>query len=487
MMAQAVAVHDLLDRAAAARPECAALVTTAGEVSYGQLAAQSRAMAVELARAGVGPGDRVVLLSPNSARLVTAIYAVSRLGAVFVVLSASMKPYHLAHVLRDCEPAMVMTTAELAGLVARTGVDVAIRDIDAPVETGGAADPGVRPPARVASLIYTSGSTSMPKAVICPPDSMLFAAQAIGGRLGLLPGDTIGCFLPLAFDYGLYQLLLAAQVGCRVALGAMSDIGPGLLGRLREWHITVLPVVPTMASALLSLLERSPGAGVPVRLITNTGAHLGPGDVARLRALISGCEIALMFGLTECKRVSILRPAEIDDRPGSVGRPLDGTSCQIMRPDASAASPGEVGELVVRGPHVMAGYWRAPDISAERFRSGALWTGDLCSMDRDGYLYFHGRKDDVFKHKGFRVSAIEIEAAALDIPDVNGAVLVHAPDAEPVLIAQTTLKPVEVLAALRVRLDDHKVPSRAVTVVESLPTMANGKIDRTRARELVQS
>ncbi|MBK6015417.1 class I adenylate-forming enzyme family protein [Streptomyces sp. MBT53] len=479
-------VHDLLDLAAARDPDRTALVTAEHVRTYAGLRDDSLRLAGKLDERGVRPGDRVVLLGHNGAATVAAVHALSRLGAAFVVVAPSVRPFHLRHILADCEPVLVLADDDHRHLITETGATVPVHPLALP-------GPGPVPVVAdrteahdMAALIYTSGSTALPKAVISTHAQIRFAAGAVQERLGLLAEDVIGCFLPLAFDYGLYQAFLACAGGTTLALGRPSDVGPGLLARLRNWNVTVLPAVPSLVAALLSLGARRAGPLPALRMLTNTGAHLPQTHVTRLRELFPGLRVHLMYGLTECKRVSVLLPEELDDRPGSVGRPLEGTRCLVLDAASRPVPPGTKGELVVQGRHVMSGYWRAPELTAHRFRryegERALFTGDLCSMDEDGYLYFHGREDDIYKSRGFRVSALEVEAAALDVPGVEGAALVVPGADRPVLYTVGAPDPSEVMAGLRERLDDHKLPVRVQTVPR-LPLTSNGKVDKKTLRE----
>jgi acyl-CoA synthetase (AMP-forming)/AMP-acid ligase II len=178
------------------------------------------------------------------------------------------------------------------------------------------------------------------------------------------------------------------------------------------------------------------------------------------------------------------------NRPGAVGRPLPDTEILVVDPQGRPLPAGEVGELVVRGPHVMSGYWRAPELTTAKFRrddfgTPVLFTGDMCTLDADGYLYFVGRRDDVYKHRGFRVSGAEVEAAALDIPHVRMAALIPpVADGDALLVVDGDTTPTDVLKQLSTRLEEYKVP-RECRVLDSLPLSANGKIDRRLLAVLV--
>lgn len=483
------AVHGLLDMAAERTPGHPAITTEHHHWTYGELRSRSLATAAWLHGKGVRRGDRVVILSANSPELVSAVYAVSRAGATFVVINSETKPFQLRHILANAEPALILTGA---GVEPPADTAVSVLTLAEAAEATGPylSDwPGIS--SDPACLIYTSGSTAAPKGVVSPHRTMRFAVDAIAGRLGLRADDRIGCFLPLSFDYGLYQIFLAAQAGATLVLGDPAQVGPGLLARLSHAEVTVLPLVPSLAGMLLRLSRRA-GARLDLRTlraVTNTGARLAPETIGELIRQFPEIAVYTMFGLTECKRVSILDPADLATRPGSVGRPLPDTECLVVDEDGRPVPPGTTGELVVRGPHVMAGYWRAPEQTARRFRRVgptaelALFTGDLCAMDEDGYLYFRGRFDDVYKSRGHRVSTVEVEAAALDVPGVDEAAVVPpATDAEGArLFVVGSVEPAQVLAGLRERLEPAKVPD-AVDVLDRLPLTTNRKVDRDRLR-----
>ncbi|GAA0467648.1 long-chain-fatty-acid--CoA ligase [Paractinoplanes deccanensis] len=483
-------VHGLLDEATAEAPGRTALVTDDISWTYGELADRTRRTAAWLRERGVGRGDRVLLLAPNSAELVCACYAISRAGGVFVVVNNDTKAFQLRHIIANAEPALILTDrvqripSEAEVPCATLSEAAAAGGGEPPAWPGISSDP--------ACLIYTSGSTAAPKGVVSPHRTLRFAVDAIAGRLGLRADDRIGCLLPLSFDYGLYQVFLAARARATLVLGDPAQVGPGLTGRLERAGVTVLPLVPSLASALLRLGRRAGTGTLPrLRAVTNTGARLAPETIDELRAAFPGVAVYAMFGLTECKRVAILDPAELDRRRGSVGRPLTDTECLVVDEQGRPLPAGETGELVVRGPHVMAGYWRAPEQTARRFRpwgpaaETALFTGDLCALDEDGYLYFRGRFDDVYKSRGHRVSTLEVEAAALDIPGVAEAAVVPPDgDSDGARIFVTgTANAATVLAGLRERLEAAKVPD-GVRVLEQLPLNTNRKVDRHQLRAL---
>jgi len=480
-------LHDVLDAAAPGQPA----VRHGGVTwTYGELRDRSLGLASWLASLGVGWGDRVVVQAANHPQSAALLYATSRLGAAFTHLHPSAQPYQLRHVLADCDPALVIADQECLATVraSAAGCVYGLDELPADPISGAALAGAPARPSDPACLIYTSGSTAMPKAVVAPHAQMLFAARAIQERLRYRQDDAVFCALPLSFDYGLYQILLCGLAQAELVLSGAGDAGPALLATLVRERISVAPLVPAMAGTLARLLDRprgeQPQPGSRLRLVTTTGASMPAATLRRLRAGLPGLRAQVMFGLTECKRVSIMEPDGDLARPGSCGRPLDRTDAWAVDAGGRRLPPGETGELVVSGPHVMAGYWRAPALTESRFAVGPdgtrhLRTGDMCSFDSDGYLYFAGRIDETYKSRGLRVSAAEVEAAALDVPGVTAAAVVPPSDGWPAALLAVTgdVAPPCVLKELATRLEDFKVPA-ACHVLTTMPLTTHGKTDK---------
>lgn len=483
-------LHELLDDALAAHADRPAVGTHADRLTYAELAAESRRIAAGLHALGVRAGDRVVLAIAPDVVIPALLYGCSRLGAVFCVFGEAAPPPAYAHVFDDAEPAVLITDNPDARALAEHRDICVLTTADLRTLTGPAQFPA---PIAVdpVCLIYTSGSTGLPKAVVSTHAQVSFAVEAIQSQLRYQPSDVVFCALPLSFDYGLYQLFLATEAGAFVHLADATDAGPRLLAELLRTHTTVLPAVPGMARGLAMMLSRRGATPPPVRLMTNTGSAMSEGVLAQLRARIPGLGIQLMFGLTECKRATIMPLDEDLHRPGSCGRALPGTEVFATDADGNRVPAGEVGELVVRGPNVMAGYWRRPELTAQRFPHAEglfprLRTGDYGWVDDDGYLYFVGRRDDLYKERGFRVSAIEVAAAANRIDGIDAAAVLPPGEGrdEATLVVVGTVAPAEVLAALREQIEEFKVPRRC-QVVPSMPLTRNGKIDRAALDRLV--
>lgn len=479
-------VHDLLDGPTATTPDGTALSHGGTSWTYRELQRRSRAVARWLTARGVRRGDRVVVISRNDPDVVAAIFGISRIGAVFVLVNDQVARFHLDHIVGDSGARLVLAHREASP---PDGGGVPVHRLDEATSTYLSTVDGYVPePFPCLSidpvcLIYTSGSTSLPKAVVSTHRHVVFATTAIAGRLGYRARDSVFCCLPLSFDYGLYQVFLSCLAGARLVVGDDSDAGPALVTRLIAEEVTVLPLVPSLAVTLCRLIARTGRAPHRLRMVTNTGADLSATQCARLREAIPGLDVVAMFGLTECKRVSIAEPNLDLTRPGSVGLPLPDTEVFVVDENGTPVPAGTPGELVVRGPHVMAGYWNAPELTARRYRRDelggyVLHTGDRARLDADGYLYFLGRDDDVYKQRGFRVSTVEVEAAALDIPEVEMAAALPGRDGRDARLAVCgDLSTTELLAALRHRLEAAKMPPEC-RVVDRLPLGVNGKVDK---------
>lgn len=479
-------VGDLLTRAAAAVPDKPALRTHQTTLTYREVAAAATAAGTCLQRAGVRPGDRVLVSHADRLTSVVWLLGALRIGAVFVVAAENAPAVLLRYLSDDAQ----VGAAVLAEGDSRAGALLP----DVAVVTPGGIGTGEEPvcPAistDLACLVYTSGTSSRPKGVMCPHRTVLFAVAAIAEQLGLRDDDVIGLLLPLTFDYGLYQIFLAFHARATIAIGTPADIPR--VGRFLDEHgVTVLPLVPSLANRACRLLLRTPG-GPPtghVRLVTSTGERLHRSAVDQLGQAFPRADLVPMYGLTECKRVSILPPAELTAAPDSVGRALPDTEVLVVDPvSLEVLPPYSVGEIVARGPHVMAGYWRAPELTARRFRpwgpggERALFTGDLGYVDEAGRLYVEGRCDDQFKVNGTRVSAAEVEHALRAVPDVvEAAVLPPSGDrlfTAVVAPAHRRLSGGEVRDRLAALLEPAKIPERVV-LVDELPVGAHGKRDR---------
>ncbi|HET6696910.1 MAG TPA: class I adenylate-forming enzyme family protein [Gaiellaceae bacterium] len=510
-------LHETLLASAERVPEREAVVAGAERIAYAELVDRSLRLARALQDVGVGRGDRVAIYMDNSAGCTTAIYAAMLAGGVFVVVNPQTKEDKLLYVLDDCEAAVVVTEGSLTRTaLAAAGQAPSVKAVIASsppegvegaldfAEVVAAAEPEARAagtiPVDLAALIYTSGSTGFPKGVMMTHQSMVFAAGSIAQYLRLGPDERILGLLPLAFDYGLYQLLMNVLKAGTLVLERSFAFPAQIVKRVQEEEATVFPGVPTVYATLLSM-RRNMDFDLPsVRRVTNTAAALPATFHAEMARIFPNALIFAMYGLTECKRVSYLEPELLADKPTSVGQAIPGTETMVLREDRTPVEPGETGVLYVRGPHVMVGYWRKPEQTAEMIVEGPLpgermlCAQDHFTVDEDGFLYFVGRSDDIIKTRGEKVSPIEVENAIFDIDGVKEAAVIGVPDevlgeaikAFVVLDEGAELTAQEIIAACRTRLENFMVPAEVV-FMDALPTTATGKVRRKSLKEPVDA
>jgi acyl-CoA synthetase (AMP-forming)/AMP-acid ligase II len=318
---------------------------------------------------------------------------------------------------------------------------------------------------------------------------MVSACRSVSTYLELNDRDIVLCALPLAFDYGLYQVLMSWRVGCTVVLERGFTFPVPVLETMVRERVTVFPGVPTMFAMLLNLKSLARFDLSALRMITNTAAALSEEHIRQLRGLFPQATLFSMYGLTECKRVTYLPPQQLDIRPTSVGRGMPNEEVWLVDDEGRRLPNGSTGELVIRGSNVMLGYWEKPEETAKRLKPGplpgerVLYSGDLFRTDDEGWLYFVARRDDIIKSRGEKVSPREVENAIHSLAGVYECAVVGVPD--PVLgqaiKAFVTLKPGAQLTERDVirhcleRLESFMAPKH-VEFVESLPKTDTGKI-----------
>jgi acyl-CoA synthetase (AMP-forming)/AMP-acid ligase II len=327
--------------------------------------------------------------------------------------------------------------------------------------------------------------------------NMVAAATSITTYLENVEDDIILNVLPLSFDYGLYQVLMGIKVGATVVLERSFTYPHAVMSKVVEERVTGLPLVPTM-SAILLQMDLAAYDLSHLRYVTNTGAALPTEHISGLREKLPHVRIFSMYGLTECKRVAYLPPEEIDRRPSSVGKAMPNVEVYVADDRGQPMGPGEVGELMVRGSNVMKGYWELPEETRRVLKPGrlpnetVLATGDLFRMDEEGYLYFVGRKDDIIKSRGEKVSPKEVENVLYRHPRIAEAAVVGVFDeilgqAVVAVIAPKDgceLAEKDVLRHCTKHLEDFMVP-QSVHIRPALPKTPNGKIDKKNLASLV--
>jgi long-chain acyl-CoA synthetase len=499
-------LHDALLQRGKETGDRTALVVDGRSYAFREVLDASQRLAGALLSRGIARGDRVALQLENSWACVTAIFGTLIAGGVFVLVNPQTRANKLGFMLRDCGARVLIAESALEGvyLEALQGLEqppvvLCTGKCNGPAESLEAAMAAAQPlaeavpviPLDLATIIYTSGSTGSPKGVMQTHQAMVFTTGSLIEYLRLSQDEKILCVLPLSFDYGLYQLLMAVALGaCLVLERSFTFLGQ-VMDRIRDEQATVFPGVPTIFATLLAAHRRAALSFPSVTRVTNTAAALPDEFSSGLREIFPNALIYKMYGLTECKRVSYLEPELIDSKPGSVGKAIPGTEVYVLSAEGRPLPPGEVGILYVRGPHVMAGYWNRPDLTDAMLKAGklpgerVLCTHDLFRMDHEGYLYFVGRTDDIIKTRGEKVSPIEVENALHRIPGVREAAVVGVPDEMlgQAVRAYVVADPSAGLTVQSLRADSaaflepYMVPTQVI-LCDSLPRNPNGKVDK---------
>jgi long-chain acyl-CoA synthetase len=492
-------VEHFLKDSARRFPAKTALIAGGRRMTFGEIDSASDRLAVALAQRGFMRGDRAIVFMDNCWEAVVSIFAVLKAGGVFSPINPSTKADKLAYVVNNCRASAIVTQLKLLPVADAARAECPSLKIGLAVgrDFNDALNCDAAPPAMpgididLAMLVYTSGSTGFPKGVMMTHQNVVAAATSITTYLENTPDDVILNVLPISFDYGLYQVLMAMKAGATLVLEKSFAFPQAIFNRMKEEKVTGLPLVPTMAAMILGMKDLKPGAFPDLRYVTNTAAALPPAHIVRLQELFPTTRIYSMYGLTECKRCTYLPPAELKRRTSSVGIAIPGTEAYVVGDDGARLPPGKVGELVIRGAHVMKGYWENPEATDKALKPGpfpwekVLHTGDLFRTDDDGFLYFVGRKDDIIKSRGEKVSPKEVENLLYALPGVREAVVLGIPD--PILgtaiKAVVALEPGSDLTEQNIirhcvkHLEDFMVP-KIVEFRDALPKTESGKISR---------
>ncbi|WP_297483332.1 acyl-CoA ligase (AMP-forming), exosortase A system-associated [Ferrovum sp.] len=512
--------HDLLLETAHRTPQREALVYRETRLNYDELAEEVRQITTRLLQLGLQRLDRVAVYLEKRPETVCSFFSISHAGAVFVPINPILKPDQIAHILNDCQVRFLITSAPrleaLGDILAQCPALAATILVD-PFRPPAMAHPPCHPlkitpaapamslhrtiPTDMAAILYTSGSTGKPKGVVLSHLNLVTGAKSVAQYLNLTQEDRLLSVLPLSFDYGLNQITTAFLSGaCAVLLNHL--LPQDILKEIQRESITGLAAVPPLWIQLSSLTWPDP-ATCSLRYYTNSGGAMPEHTLELLRRKLPGARPYLMYGLTEAFRSTYLPPEEVDRRPGSIGRAIPYAEILVVREDGTPCVAHEPGELVHRGPLVALGYWNDLEKTAERFKPApslpaqlmlteiAVWSGDTVKRDEDGFLYFVGRRDEMIKTSGYRVSPTEIEEVVYATGLVDEVIAVGLPDpvlgqiialvATPPNGAGSPLNETEILRACQRSLPAFMVPQRIACCQETpMPRNNNGKIDRNR-------
>jgi long-chain acyl-CoA synthetase len=500
-------------------PSKTAVIVKGEEFSYSSLKDNSEKLAGFLVKSGIKKGDRVAICMNNSWQIIISIYAVTLSGAVFVIINPQTKSNKLGYILNDSGSKILISEIFLKKEILKS-LDY-VNELNKIIFTGNA-NPELKHdsvefvsfenilskesksneefpliiPNDLAALIYTSGSTGFPKGVMMTHQAMVFASWSLIQYLRLAEDERILLLLPLAFDYGLYQLLMSVTLGSTLIVEQSFIFTASIYKLIEKYRPTVFPGVPTIYAMMIAGNKKTKITFDSIKKITNTAAALPAEYIPELKQIFPNALIFKMYGLTECKRVCYLEPELIDLKPDSVGKAIPGTELFLLSPDGNPVLPGEPGILYIRGPHLMLGYWNNEVSSMKALKPSKLpgekilCSNDWFKMDKDGDLYFMGRNDDIIKSRGEKVSPVEIENVLYKMTTVKEVAVIGFPDeilGESIVAFITThhnaqLSETEVLKECSSSLEMFMVPQK-IFFLKEMPKNSNGKIDKLSLKD----
>lgn len=500
-------VNKFLEQSAKKFSNKVALISQNERVTFLELEHTTNSLANALIFHGLQKQDRVVIYLENSVESVVSLFGALKASGVFVIIHPQVKAKKVQYILNDCQAKILITDArrlkEISRIILHCSHLTTIlvtdeHDHNNPllVSFNDALQYPTFCPRNncididLASLIYTSGSTGNPKGVMLTHRNMTSAANSIITYLQNTSQDIILNCLPLSFDYGLYQILMAMKFGGTVLLEKSFLYPYQIIDLIVKEKVTGFPLVPAIAAILLKMKNLDACDFSKLRYITSTAQTLPVKHIVQLQRTFPKTKIYSMYGLTECKRATYLPPEELLKRPTSVGKAIPNTEAYLVNEIGERiTNPGEIGELVVRGANVMKGYWNRPEETAKKLKSGPypgekiLFTGDLFKMDDENYLYFVARKDNMIKTAGELVSPKEVENVLYEMDDVLEAGAIGLPDeiVGQAIKAVVSLKegsPVvekDILLHCSKHLEKFMIP-KYVEIHQQLPKTPSGKI-----------
>jgi long-chain acyl-CoA synthetase len=499
---QAARIHGVVRHWAGRTPDAAALQDSTCSLSYSQLESAIGEVAAALRECGVRAGDRVLFLAENSVAASVLALATSALDAWTVLVNARLSPREIDDFIEHSGARIVLYTTHVsAGALAhaeRHGARSVVFPRIGAIHVGALNASAVAEPVhadafdQVAAMIYTSGTSGKPKGVMLTHANILFAAEAVRDIRRIVPGDRLYGVMPMAHVVGLSSQLIGALLS-GATLVLKTQFNPeDVLRALAGDGITVLTGVPAMFA---KLLDWSRSAGVPIvapalRFITVAGSPLSPTLKAATEKAF-GLALDNGYGLTETAPTVAMTTAERRRTDCSVGAPLPGLEVRFVGIDGRDVAPGEIGELWVRGPNVMKGYYKSPELTAAAVTAdGWFNTGDLARQDPDGGLHIEGRTKEMIIRSGFNVYPVEVEQVINAYPGViQSAVVGRAVADNEEVVAYIELAPDAALDLpalqkyLRERLSPYKIPAE-IRVLQQLPAAPTGKLQKHLLKQM---
>ena len=491
-----VTVADMLWRAAATAGDQPAIVMSRRRHTYADLRRRASSVAAMLVERGVNPGDRVAILAERGFEAIAAYFGVLAAGAVAIIVNERLRPRQVEYVLHRSGARVLLFSHEILLEHPRPlDTTAMVIEIGSVPDFGGEWKPRSPDERGLAQIIFTSGSSGLPKGVVFSHHAVLSAIETVVGYLELGNNERIFSLLPFSSVYGLNQMLCAVWTKSTLVV-SISSLAAQIVTEAREHEVTVIAGVPPLWLQLLSAPAFRAAPIDSLRIVQNAGGHLPIDAVRHLRAAQPRARVFLQYGMTETFRSTFLAPDEVENHPDSIGREVPGATIWVVGEDGKIAQPGEPGELVFAGPTIADGYWEDEELTAATFRSyrdnhGNVWravySGDIVRRDADGLLFYVSRRDRMIKSLGFRIGPDEIVDVLYASSDVVETAIATEPDrirgerivAYVVLKADGSRQHLE--RYVRSELPRHMQPAR-IEVCESLPRLPSGKYDLNSLR-----
>jgi acyl-CoA ligase (AMP-forming) (exosortase A-associated) len=486
--------------------------------TYQQLNQLVQQQATALKGIHLQKNQRVAIYLPKQLETVTSFLSTSLAGGVFVPINPVLKAPQVQHILNDCNVQILITSknrlqALKTSLASCSGLQTIILvENETPIPNSnlnqhiigwdefiegktGHPEEVSSIDTNMAAILYTSGSTGKPKGVVLSHRNLIAGAKSVSEYLAISADDHLLAVLPFSFDYGLNQLISSLLKGATCTL--LDYLLPrDVIRTVEKNKITGLAAVPPLWVQLADL-EWPESIGKHLRYMTNSGGKMPRSTLETLQSKLPNMQFFPMYGLTEAFRSTYLPPDQINKRPDSIGKAIPNAEVMVVREDGSPCAPHEPGELVHKGSLVALGYWNDATKTAERFKAApghiaglplqeiAVWSGDTVTIDEEGYLYFIGRKDDMIKTSGYRVSPTEVEeviyASGL-VKEVAALGISHPQLGQAIVLAvsplsDSTIDEIALINCCKKELPNFMTPA-SVHALEKLPKNPNGKIDR---------
>jgi acyl-CoA synthetase (AMP-forming)/AMP-acid ligase II len=506
----ALTCGDLIKRGRALYARQPALLSEGRQFTFAEQAARMFRLANALIAQGLRKQERVAVLARNCSQYIEIFGACEIAGFVAINLNSRLSQAELGAICRDSAPSVLihardfaacarMLAAEVASIRVRIAIDPETADVlsyEDLISQASAETPAMSAVAHdLAYLMYTSGTTGGPKGVMVSHAAMVEATRMLSHESGIAATDKALIVMPLFHLGGKIEQMNFNLMGAAVVLKAAFD-PEDILATIEKEHVTAAHFAPLMIQRMLDVLETKPYDVSTLRLVHYASAPM-PEPLLRRALERMGPIFAQVYGMTECIAATILKPHQhvLTDsqdarRLRSAGQPLLGNEIRIARDDGTVCKAGEIGEIVIRSPTCMAGYWNKKELTGQVLRDGWIHTGDLGFMDESDFVYVADRKKDMIISGGENIYSWEVEEALRSHPGVAEVAVIAVPDeawGESVK-ACVELRPgfaatqSELIEHAHTKIASYKKP-RSVDFVQSLPRLFNGKIDKKTLRE----